>query len=268
MPRHPSPVEAPLELKETRASAATKIRSRIEKGLKLKEQKIDSDHALESFEKEYQKWNDYNESLLRALFTTDAAVVEYAWSIRTGAVIDQGNPYARYRRRVDAITQYITALESLADRLEVIALAGGTKGELNVSPADFHAAVWKLIHPMVSQVAKQRFADGHYADAVEAALKALSSEVKQIFRAAGGPDIDGVSLMQTAFSPNKPRIVLADLSTQSGKNMQRGYMELFTGAMSAIRNPKAHENVLISPERALHFLFLASMLWTTLDNRV
>ena len=73
--------------------------------------------------------------------------------------------------------------------------------------------------------------------------------------------------MQTAFSPNKPLIVLADLSTQTGKDMQRGYMDLFAGAMAAIRNPKAHGNVTITPDRALHLLFLASTLWYTLEER-
>jgi uncharacterized protein (TIGR02391 family) len=126
---------------------------------------------------------------------------------------------------------------------------------------------WKLLHPKVQVIAQPRFSAGHYADAVEATLKELAAAVRNLVLQRGGPELDGVSLMQTAFSPKNPIIVLADLTTQSGRDMQRGYMDLFAGTMAAIRNPKAHGNVVITPERALHLLFLASTLWYTLDER-
>ena len=126
---------------------------------------------------------------------------------------------------------------------------------------------WKLLHPKVQVIAQPRFSAGHYADAVEATLKELASAVRNLVLQRGGSELDGVSLMQTAFSPKNPIIVLADLTTQSGRDMQRGYMDMFAGTMAAIRNPKAHGNVVITPERALHLLFLASTLWYTLDER-
>ena len=42
-------------------------------------------------------------------------------------------------------------------------------------------------------------------------------------------------------------------------------MEIFAGAMTGIRNPKAHMNIEIGRERAIHFLFLASLLMDTYD---
>jgi uncharacterized protein (TIGR02391 family) len=128
-------------------------------------------------------------------------------------------------------------------------------------------AAWKLLHPRVQVIAADRYRGGHHADAVEATLKELASVVRALVLQRGGQELDGVALMQTAFSPKNPVIVLADLSNQSGRDMQRGYMELFAGTMSAIRNPKAHGNVVITPERALHLLFVASTLWYTLDER-
>ena len=101
----------------------------------------------------------------------------------------------------------------------------------------------------------------------EAALKALNIEVRNLAVARGAPAMDGRSLMHTVFSPKAPLIVLADLSTQNGKDMQQGYMEMFAGAMSAIRNPKAHDNIAITRERGFHLLFVASTLWQTLDSR-
>ena len=67
------------------------------------------------------------------------------------------------------------------------------------------------------------------------------------------------------FSPNDPVIVLDDQSTESGRNIQQGYMDIFAGAMTGIRNPKAHGIVTIGPERATHFIFLGSLLMDTLD---
>lgn len=128
-------------------------------------------------------------------------------------------------------------------------------------------STFKHLHVKVQTIANRRFEGGHYADAVEATLKELASTVRALVLQRGGPELDGVPLMQTAFSPKNPIIVLADLTTQTGRDMQRGYMDLFAGAMAAIRNPKAHGNVEISPKRAIHLLFIASALWYTLDER-
>jgi uncharacterized protein (TIGR02391 family) len=160
-------------------------------------------------------------------------------------------------------------------RNELLKVIGRVRAEIakeENSPAQSSAvtdekALWAILHPKVSGVAQARFLTGHYADAVEAALKALNVEVRNLAAARGCAPLDGPALMHTAFSPKNPVIVLADLSTQSGKDMQQGYMEMFAGAMSAIRNPKAHDNIVITRDRGFHLLFVASTLWHTLDAR-
>lgn len=137
----------------------------------------------------------------------------------------------------------------------------------NRTMSSLESETWKLLHPSVKRVSERRFLDGHFADAVEAALKELNGEVKRLVLEGGGPELDGANLMHTAFSPNNPLIELADISTLSGKSEQQGYMEIFAGAMSGVRNPKAHENIYLTPERGLHFLFLASLLFQKLDER-
>ena len=71
--------------------------------------------------------------------------------------------------------------------------------------------------------------------------------------------------MRTAFSVKNPVIAIDDLSTSDGQSIQQGYMDIFAGAMTGIRNPKAHRIVTIGPERATHFIFLGSLLMDTLD---
>ena len=73
--------------------------------------------------------------------------------------------------------------------------------------------------------------------------------------------------MTTAFSPNKPVIRLSALESESDKNKQQGYMQIFAGSMTGIRNPKAHGNIESSRARTLHLLALASLLMHQIDER-
>lgn len=125
---------------------------------------------------------------------------------------------------------------------------------------------WSLIHPSITAIAKRRFDDGHFADAVESALKEVNKRVKDHVKAQTGNELDGADLMCNAFSLKRPVITLADLTTETGKSIQQGYMQMFAGAMTGIRNPKAHENVIIDDGRAIHFLFVASLLMYKLDE--
>jgi len=136
--------------------------------------------------------------------------------------------------------------------LDLSALKSGQ----NLSP---QADIWSLMHPDVMTVAKSRFDTGHFADAVEAAFKHFNSTVKKIAGSRVTDDLDGARLMNKVFSPNEPIIKLSDLSTETGKNIQQGYMQMFAGGMMAIRNPKAHANITIDANSAIHLLFVSSL---------
>jgi len=121
-------------------------------------------------------------------------------------------------------------------------------------------SLWDLIHPKIGEVAKSRFESMHFSDAVEAALKEVNKRVKTIVKQKIGEEYDGADLMNRAFSLNNPLIKLDDLSTETGRNIQKGYMLIFSGTMTGIRNPKAHENISIDKKRATHLIFLSSLL--------
>jgi uncharacterized protein (TIGR02391 family) len=162
------------------------------------------------------------------------------------------------------ISTAIIKLKSLVETLEEKRSDMTESIDTKVISNDF----WKDIHIKIMGIAKSRFESGHYSDAVESALKLVNSSVKDIVRRKTGKELDGATLMFTAFSPNNPLIVLADLSTESGKNIQKGYMEIFAGAMIGIRNPKAHENLSIDTTRAIHLLYLSSLLMYKVDERI
>lgn len=127
---------------------------------------------------------------------------------------------------------------------------------------------WSLIHPSISGLCKSRFDAGHFADSIETAFKHINQTVKIKVKKKTGNELDGSSLMNSAFSPKTPIISLDDLSTESGRNIQTGYMQIFAGSMTGIRNPKAHDIINIDRERAIHFLFLASLLMYKLDGAI
>lgn len=129
-------------------------------------------------------------------------------------------------------------------------------------------AFWDDIHPLITRVSKPRYDAGHFADCVEAGLKEINAIVKEHVKQRTTQEMDGAALMLKAFSPNGPLIVLDDLSTESGRNVQQGYMHLYAGSMIGIRNPKAHANVTINDVRARHFLYLASLLAYRFDERL
>lgn len=130
-----------------------------------------------------------------------------------------------------------------------------------------HTAFWTHLHPRIETVARSRFQSGHYADAVEAALKEVNSSVKAQVKLLTGDELDGAKLMNETFSLKNPIIKLADLSTESGRSIQLGYMQLFAGAMTGIRNIRAHDNRQDDPREAIHCLFLASLLMFAFDYR-
>lgn len=128
--------------------------------------------------------------------------------------------------------------------------------------------IWSLIHPQIAEVSKKRMGDGYYADAVEAACKAINSRVRDIVLDQTGEEQDGAGLMRKAFSPSNPIIRIANVENKSGHDTQLGYMDIFAGVMTGIRNPKAHENDTITKDDALRKLIMISLLMFKIDSRI
>ena len=103
---------------------------------------------------------------------------------------------------------------------------------------------------------------------MESSFKELNDAVKRIVRDADGRELDGASLMNTAFSPNNPVVRLTPLATLTDRDEQQGYMLIMAGSMTGIRNPKAHGNLNPDSAKALHLICLASLLMHRLDERI
>jgi len=132
---------------------------------------------------------------------------------------------------------------------------------------NFQNDFWKIIHPDIKEIAKDRFENGYYSDSVFRSITEVNYRVKKIIKKRTGDELDGVALMRKAFGSKEPIILLIDnIGSSIDRDIQEGFMQLYAGAYQSIRNPSAHENGQIDKDEAVHYLFLISLLMNKLDS--
>jgi uncharacterized protein (TIGR02391 family) len=113
------------------------------------------------------------------------------------------------------------------------------------------------LHPTVRYVAGPLVAGNHLNQALLSVCIALNNAVQEKAQST----LDGSALMQRVFSQNNPILRCAHDSTE-----QQGWMFLFTGAMMAIRNPRAHRLMDdLTEVEAIEWLMFLSALFRALD---
>ncbi|WP_251499969.1 TIGR02391 family protein [Otoolea muris] len=130
--------------------------------------------------------------------------------------------------------------------------------------------IWDYIHPKIQKVFKGQYLSGFYADAAENAFKEINARTKRIYANAcpNTPIPDGAAAMTRVYSSNNPIVEFCDRHTESGQNTQLGFMKMAEGAMIALRNPVAHENLNMSQDDAMRQLMFASMIMYKIDEGV
>jgi uncharacterized protein (TIGR02391 family) len=189
--------------------------------------------------------------------TADAAdfEIDRLWFYPTyGPTSREVNVQVFDRGRDRAIACITDAIQRLQERL--------ADGEEDASGRALRAYEGLALHSEIARAATDLYRDGHYANAVEASVKALNGLV----RLRSDLELDGTSLMEKAFSPSNPVLKFNDLSDQSDRDEQKGFMMLFSGAVSGLRNPRAHGFIHDDPERALEFIAFVSLLAKLLDE--
>jgi uncharacterized protein (TIGR02391 family) len=119
------------------------------------------------------------------------------------------------------------------------------------------------LHPRIAGACAELYRGGHYRNAVLDASVALVNLVKEKSRRH---DLDGAGLMSLVFTKNKPILAFNDLKDRTDEDEQEGMMHLFVGAVLALRNPRAHALLNDSPELALEYIALISLLAKRVDE--
>jgi uncharacterized protein (TIGR02391 family) len=171
---------------------------------------------------------------------------------------DPPPPTHRHREIKTAINRALTTLESA---LSMMKERMGDSGE-DAGSRSIRAYGDLDLHPEIARASTKLYQDGHYANAVEAAVKRLNAMV----RMRSDLEVDGTTLMERAFSPSNPLLRFNAMADQSDKDEQKGFMMMFSGAVSGLRNPRAHRFINDDPERALEFIAFVSLLAKLLEG--
>ena len=86
--------------------------------------------------------------------------------------------------------------------------------------------------------ALRMFKNGHFADAVRRSAQFFENEVQ---RMADRPDLEGKTLLEQAFSEQKPILVFGPLDTMAQKDRHQGFRSLVVGLHRAVRNVLTHD---------------------------
>jgi uncharacterized protein (TIGR02391 family) len=238
----------------TRAEAERLLQNQIRRGKDISVGDM-SEESLNKAVEKVDKWEQETTEILSNMFDTSELADKF---LEAAEIYKKGESFQqKLYYTCDRIIYKNHCLDEINERLSFYEEQVVKESEL-----DF----WSLIHPSISGLCKSRFDDGHFADSIETAFKFINQTVKSKVKRKTGNEFDGASLMNKAFSINSPIISLDDLSTENGKNIQLGYMQIFAGSMIGIRNPKAHSVISIDRENGIHLLFLASLLMYKLDE--
>ena len=110
--------------------------------------------------------------------------------------------------------------------------------------------------------------DGHHAEAVRRAAQLFEIEVQRL---ADRPDLEGKTLLEQAFSEQRPLLVFGPLDTQLQKDWHQGFRSLVVGLHRAVRNILTHDpNLGIERDEALAWLTFINILtqWLRTTYRV
>lgn len=154
-----------------------------------------------------------------------------------------------------ALTKLHTALSMLEEALEDSDSTSGNSAPLTLAGCD--------LHPAISAACAERYKNGHYADAIEAACKALNALVQA---KSGNYDLADTELMQKVFSPNNPVLAFNDMNDKHDEGEQQGMMFLYKGVYLAFRNQRAHKLIDDTPEDAFSVINTIDFLAKKLDK--
>jgi uncharacterized protein (TIGR02391 family) len=128
---------------------------------------------------------------------------------------------------------------------------------------DLLSTVMDLLHPAILESSYSQFRAGQLRDSVFNAFVA----VFDLLRTTTGLDKDGAQLVAEALSLDRPRLVISTLTTESGQNEQKGFIQILQGAYLGVRNPKAHSLASdLDATKAAQYLVFASLLARRIDE--
>lgn len=191
----------------------------------LLQQQIERAEPLKQLPKnspQYKIWHDTTMKIIRENFNDD-----YADMFKK---IQSTSP--RFASTVEARKGFIRSIEEKVQLLHAII------DEYNRFQAEPSIDISRSLslqnydfHKEIKVVSLKLYEDKHYPQAVEEAFKRVIKEVKGIYKAKTGDELDGDPLMNRAFGCKNqtPVITFNQVQSKEDKDEQEGMMHLFKG---------------------------------------
>lgn len=119
------PAEVPLYLTMPREEASHKIAERIKKGTELKGQSISDHQMFTDVERAFWTWDEYNEEMLRRMFTSPKIAEDYRRFFGVAALTRDKYLQEEIIALHGSIDDKVRRLASVHERLELIQLSPG-----------------------------------------------------------------------------------------------------------------------------------------------
>lgn len=114
-----------------------------------------------------------------------------------------------------------------------------------------------LLHPAIEEGSLEQYKSGHLRDAVLNGVIA----VFDMIRAKTKLDLDGARLTGQAFGLDNGKLIFSEVNSESGKNDQLGFMKIYEGVYTGVRNVKAHSLTHdLDARKAGQYLVMLSLL--------
>lgn len=113
-------IKKPLELTSPRLQTKEKLLERIDKGMAMRNVEIQNKKNLEDAKKNFTKWDDFNNELLKRLFTSEELYEEYRRWVDGKVMLRQKYLEDEISDHFDEINEKNHRLDSIIERLELI----------------------------------------------------------------------------------------------------------------------------------------------------
>ena len=125
-----------LRLRMSLEDARKRLGERMRIGDEFKSAIIQTEEQLKQLKNEFYKWDDYNEELLRQMFTNDDPANEYSRSVGIFLLGGRTNLYQEIKEFHTDVDRKLHRLDSLSERLELIPLSEEIREILDMRPAE------------------------------------------------------------------------------------------------------------------------------------
>jgi uncharacterized protein (TIGR02391 family) len=114
-----------------------------------------------------------------------------------------------------------------------------------------------MLHPVITAKCLPLFMDGHLREAVVNGVIAVYDMIRERTKST----LDGNALAGHAFGLENGKLIFSEVDTETGQNDQKGFLQIYQGVYTGVRNVKSHSLTHdLNEQKAAQYLVMLSLL--------